>query len=47
MGAVSARYDEEKPKITAAARNAPALSDQAGQYTGDPRAAPVPSRGTA
>jgi hypothetical protein len=35
--AVAARYDEEKPRIAAAARNAPSLSDQAQRYAGDVR----------
>ena len=33
--AVAARYDEEKPKVAAAARTAPALSEQARQYADD------------
>jgi hypothetical protein len=32
---VAARYDEERPRIAAAARNAPPLSDQARQYATD------------
>lgn len=35
--AVAARYDEEKPRIAAAARNAPSLSDQAQRYASDVR----------
>jgi Conserved TM helix len=35
--AVAARYDEEKPRIAAAARNAPSLSDQARRYASDVR----------
>src|ERR1700761_8763085 len=35
--AVAARYDEEKPRIAAAARNAPAVTDQARQDADDPR----------
>jgi Flp pilus assembly pilin Flp len=41
--AVAARYDEEKPRIAAAARNAPAVTDQARQYADDRS----PSRGGA
>ena len=33
--AVAARYDEEKPKVALAVRNAPSVSDQARQYTDD------------
>jgi len=33
--AVAAKYDEEKPKIAAATRNAPGLTDQARSYTSD------------
>ena len=33
--AVAARYDEEKPKIAGAVRNAPALPGQAREYPGD------------
>jgi hypothetical protein len=38
--AVAARYDEEKPRIAAAARNAPAGLGRASQYDGEGR--PVP-----
>jgi Flp pilus assembly pilin Flp len=38
--AVAARYDEEKPRFTAAARNAPALSDQVRGYAGGGDSAP-------
>ncbi len=41
--AVAARYDEEKPRIAAAARNAPSPSDQARQIAADRS----PSPGTA
>jgi hypothetical protein len=37
---VAARYDEEKPRFTAAARNAPALSDQVRGYAGGGDSAP-------
>jgi hypothetical protein len=33
--AVAARYDEEKPRVAAAARTAPPLSEQAWSYTTD------------
>ena len=33
--AVAARYDDEKPRVAAAARNAPPLSDQARSYTAE------------
>ena len=33
--AVAARYDEEKPKVAAATRNAPAVAGQARQYADD------------
>jgi Flp pilus assembly pilin Flp len=42
--AVAARYDEEKPKIAAATRNAPAVTDQARQYADD--RSPSASTGT-
>jgi hypothetical protein len=38
--AVAAKYDEEKPKITAAAQTAPSISEQARQYTDDRRPSP-------
>jgi hypothetical protein len=38
--AVAARYDEEKPRINAAVRNAPPVSDQVRQYGEDPYRAP-------
>jgi len=38
--AVAARYDEEKPKIAAATRNAPAVADQARQYAEDRNPSP-------
>jgi hypothetical protein len=38
--AVAARYDEERPRIAAAARRAPAPFDQARQYTGEDRHVP-------
>ena len=38
--AVAARYDEEKPRVTAAARNAPAVSDQVRGYAGGGDSAP-------
>jgi Conserved TM helix len=38
--AVAARYDEEKPKIAAAARTAPSLSEQAARYTPGASGAP-------
>jgi hypothetical protein len=38
--AVAARYDEEKPRIAAAARSAPSPFDQAGQYDGGGRPGP-------
>jgi hypothetical protein len=38
--AVAARYDEEKPRIAAAARTAPSPLDQARQYAGGGGAAP-------
>ncbi|MBV9092416.1 MAG: hypothetical protein JO132_00855 [Streptosporangiaceae bacterium] len=37
--AAAARYDEEKPRIAAAARTTPSVSDQARQYSGDPGSA--------
>jgi hypothetical protein len=37
---VAAKYDEERPKIAAAARTAPPRSGQAGQYPGEDRRAP-------
>jgi hypothetical protein len=33
--AAAATYDQEKPKIAAATRNAPSVADQAFKYTGD------------
>lgn len=38
--AAAARYDEEKPRIAAAARHAPSVSDQAQRYTGPESARP-------
>jgi hypothetical protein len=42
--AAAVRYDEEKPRIAAATRNAPAVADQARQHADD--RAPSPSTGT-
>jgi hypothetical protein len=38
--AVAARYDEEKPKIAAATRNAPGVTEQARQYADDHNPSP-------
>src|ERR1700722_11954837 len=42
--AVAAKYDEEKPRIAAATRNAPGVADQARPYAGDRDPSPSTTR---